>query len=54
MVFIREQYPGLISEGKIYAFGFNIYLTRNLRYRRQLPEKDKLVITRQFLFNVVK
>ena len=27
MVFIREQYPGLISEGKILAVAFNIYLT---------------------------
>ena len=28
MVFIREQYPGLISQGKIIAVAFNIYLTK--------------------------
>ena len=34
MVFMREQYPGLISEGKILTLACNIYLTRNLRYER--------------------
>lgn len=34
MVFIREQYPGLISEGKIIAVAFDIYLIGNIRYRK--------------------
>ena len=53
MVFIREQYPGLISEGKILAVGFNIYLTKSVKYRRYLSKKNKRVITRTISYSLL-
>ena len=50
MVFIKEQYPGLISQGKILAVAFNIYLTKKIRW---LCKKVKGLITRTISYSVL-